>query len=55
MYTLRRVDHNYLENFEKWCWRRIRKIIWTDHMRNRKVLHGEEGKEYPTYNKKKKG
>ena len=23
---------------ELWCWRRMEKIIWTDHVRNEKVL-----------------
>jgi hypothetical protein len=34
-----------------WCWRRMEKISWTDHMRNEEALGGEE---YPTYSKKKK-
>jgi hypothetical protein len=25
-------------NFEMWCWRRMEKLSWTDHVRN-KVLH----------------
>jgi hypothetical protein len=32
--TLRAVDQKNLENFEMWCWRRMEKIIWTDHVRN---------------------
>jgi hypothetical protein len=28
----------YLESFEMWCWRRMEKIIWTDHVRNDDVL-----------------
>jgi hypothetical protein len=28
----------YLESFEMWCWRRIEKISWTDHVRNEEVL-----------------
>jgi hypothetical protein len=27
-----------LESFEMWCWRRIEKISWTDHVRNEEVL-----------------
>ena len=27
-----------LESFEMWCWRRMEKIIWTDHVRNEEVL-----------------
>ena len=33
-WTLRAVDHKHLENFEMWCWRRMEKISWTDHVRN---------------------
>ena len=25
-WTHRKVDQKYLENFEKWCWRRMEKI-----------------------------
>jgi hypothetical protein len=28
------ADRKYLENFEMWCWRRMEKIRWTDHVRN---------------------
>ena len=27
-----------LESFEMWCWRRMGKINWTDHVRNEEVL-----------------
>ena len=37
-WTLRAVDQKYLENFEMWCWRRMEKISWTDHVRNEDVL-----------------
>jgi hypothetical protein len=30
---------SYLESFEMWCWRRMGKISWTDHVRNEEVLH----------------
>jgi hypothetical protein len=32
------VDQKHLESFEMWCWRRIEKINWTDHVRNEDVL-----------------
>jgi hypothetical protein len=38
-WTLRKVDQNYLESFEMWCWRRMEKISWTDRVRNEEVLH----------------
>ena len=28
----------HLESFEMWCWRRLEKISWTDHVRNEDVL-----------------
>ena len=37
-WTLRAADQKYLESFEKWCWRRMEKISWTDHVRNEDVL-----------------
>jgi hypothetical protein len=37
-WTLRAVDQEQLESFEMWCWRRMEKISWADHMRNEEVL-----------------
>jgi len=28
----------YLESFEMWCWRRMEKVSWIDHVRNEEVL-----------------
>ena len=36
--TMRTVDHKHLESFEMWCWRRMEKISWTDHVRHEEVL-----------------
>jgi hypothetical protein len=36
-WTLRAVDQKHVESFEM-CWRRMEKIIWTDHVRNEEVL-----------------
>ena len=36
--TLRAVDQKQLESFEVWCWRRMEKISWTDHVRIEEVL-----------------
>jgi hypothetical protein len=35
-----RADQKYLESFEMWCWRRMEKISWTDHVRNEEVSLG---------------
>jgi len=37
-WTLRAVDQKNLETFETWCWRRMEKISWTDHVRKEEVL-----------------
>jgi len=37
-WTLRAVDQKQLESFEMWCWRRMEKISWTDHVRNEVLL-----------------
>jgi hypothetical protein len=37
-WTLRAVDQKHLESFEKWCWRRMEKISWTDSVRNKDVF-----------------
>ena len=36
--TLWKVDQNYPDNFEMWCWRKFEKNIQTDRVRN-EVLH----------------
>jgi hypothetical protein len=37
-WTLRATDQKQLQSFEMWCWRRMEKISWTDHVRNEEVL-----------------
>jgi hypothetical protein len=37
-WTLRAVDQKRLERFEMWCWRRMEKIGWNDHVRNEEAL-----------------
>ena len=37
-WKLRVRDEKRLERFEIWCWRRMEKISWTDHVRNEEVL-----------------
>jgi hypothetical protein len=37
-WTPRAADQKQLESFEMWCWSRMEKISWTDHMRNEEVL-----------------
>jgi hypothetical protein len=33
-WTLRKADQKYMNRFEMWCWRRIERIRWTEHVRN---------------------
>jgi hypothetical protein len=37
-WTLRAVDQKHMKSFEMWCWRRMEKISWTDHVKNEDVL-----------------
>jgi hypothetical protein len=37
-WTLRAVDQKQLVSFEMWCWRRMEKISWTDHVKSEEVL-----------------
>ena len=37
-WTLWAVDHKHLESLEMWCWRRMEKISWTEHVRIEEVL-----------------
>jgi len=37
-WTLQKVDQKYLEYFGMWCWRRMKKISWANHVSNEKVL-----------------
>ena len=37
-WTLRAADQKCLESFEMWCWKRMEKISWADHVRNEEVL-----------------
>jgi hypothetical protein len=37
-WTFWKVDQKYLESFEMWCWRRMEKFKWTNHVRNEEVL-----------------
>jgi len=53
-WTLREVEHKYLESSGMWCWKMMEKIGWTDRVRNEEVLHTVKGgKDYFTYRKKR--
>jgi hypothetical protein len=46
-WTLRAVDHKHLECFETWCWKKMEKIIWTDHVRDEVLLRFKEQRNIP--------
>jgi len=37
-WTLRAVDQKHMVSLEMWCWKRMGKISWTNHVRNEEVL-----------------
>jgi hypothetical protein len=48
-WTLRAVDQKHIKSFEMWCWRRIEKISWNDHVRSEEVLLKSQGAEALRY------
>jgi hypothetical protein len=54
-WTLGKKDQKYVESFEMWCWRRMEKICWTNHVNNEAVLHRvkEEGNILHTIRRRK--
>ena len=49
------INQVYLESFKLWCWRKMEKISWTDHVRNEEVLYRDEEERniLRTYNQEK--
>jgi hypothetical protein len=37
-WTIRAVDQKHRVSFEMWCWRRMEKISWIDHVRNEEMF-----------------
>ena len=37
-WALRATDWKHQESFQMWCWRRMEKISWTNHVRHEEVL-----------------
>jgi hypothetical protein len=49
-WTLQKQDNKHLERSEMWCWRRMEKISWTNHVRNTEVLRrGKEERNSVSY------
>jgi hypothetical protein len=41
--TLRKAGQKYLESAEMWCWRRMDKVRWADHVRHGEILYTVKG------------
>ena len=41
--TFWKVDENYLEFFDMWCWRRMKIIRWADHVSNEVLIQSQGG------------
>jgi hypothetical protein len=41
-WTIGAADQKHLGSFEMWCWRRMKKTGWTDHVSNEVLLRVEE-------------
>ena len=39
-WTIRRVEHQRIDAFELWCWRRLLRISWTARRPNQSILKG---------------
>jgi len=37
-WTLWQIDWKYCERFYMWCWSKVEKINWTDHVKNEQIL-----------------
>jgi len=53
-WTLQKVGQKYLESFEMWCWRRMEKISWINHVQNEEVLQRVEEKRNIVYTIKRR-
>jgi len=51
--TLQKLVHKGLGSFEVWCWRRMKKIGWTERVKNEEVLQSQRGEKYRTHNKRR--
>jgi hypothetical protein len=49
-----KTDQKYLKSFEMWCWRRMEKVSWTDHVTNDEVLSTVKEKKHILHRIKRK-
>ena len=38
IWTLSKLERNYLESFEMWCWRRMEGIKWSDKVTTEEII-----------------
>ena len=45
-WTIKKVEHQRIDAFELWCWRRLMRVLWTTRKSNQSILK-EISPEYP--------
>ena len=45
-YTVKKAEHQRIDGFELWCWRRLLRVPWTARRSNQSILM-ETSPEYP--------
>ena len=43
-WTIRKAEHQRIDAFELWCWRRLLRVPWTARRSNQSILRRQEGK-----------
>ena len=44
-WTIKKAEHQRIDAFELWCWRRLLRVLWTERRSNQSILK-EPGPEY---------
>ena len=37
-WTIKKSEHQRIDAFELWCWRRLLRVLWTDRRSNQSIL-----------------
>ena len=45
-WTIKKTEHQRIDTFDLWCWRRLLKIPWTARRSNQSILNWEINPEY---------
>ena len=45
-WTIKKAEHQRIDAFELWCWRRLLRVLWTERRSNQSILK-EISPEYP--------